>query len=136
MTARPSSIPDERAGSFFIPARETVMFTIMTDPPLLRIQAAGEPPGAALRCAGEIDLSSVDCLQQALSKSIALQVPAVEVDLREVTFLDSSAIQALAAACHDLESGGRRLRVIAGGWITRLLRMVKMDCMLDLRTDG
>jgi anti-anti-sigma factor len=112
-----------------------IMTDVTTNLPLLRIERAGEPPGAVLRCVGEIDLSNVDCLRQALAASIQLRVREVEVDLREVRFIDSSAMEALVAACHEMASQGCTLRVRAGEWIAHLLRMVKLDCLLKLCVD-
>jgi stage II sporulation protein AA (anti-sigma F factor antagonist) len=111
------------------------MADLITNLTLLRIERAGEPPGAVLRCLGEIDLSNVDYLRQSLDASIQLPVPEVEVDLREVSFLDSSAIDALVGACHELAGQGRTLRVRATEWIARVLRMVKVDCLLKLCVD-
>jgi anti-anti-sigma factor len=51
-----------------------------------------------LECVGEIDLSSVDTLRRALAASIRSGAREVQVDLREVSFLDSSAMDALIEA--------------------------------------
>ena len=111
------------------------MPSVITEGLRLCIQPTGQPPGAVLRCSGEIDLSNVDFLRQALDSSIHLRVPEVEVDLREVTFLDSSGIEVLVAACHEMASQGCTLSVRAGAWIAHLLRLVKLDCSLKLCVD-
>jgi anti-anti-sigma factor len=111
------------------------MLTMAANLPLLRIEPVGQPPGAVLRCAGEIDLSNVECLRHALDTSIHLGVPEVELDMRQVSFLDSSAIEALMVAYRQLASEGRALRVRATAWIARLLHMVELDHLLADRAD-
>lgn len=50
---------------------------------------------------GEIDLATADRLNVALSQAIAAG-PRVTLDLREITFMDSTGINALVAALHHL----------------------------------
>lgn len=102
---------------------------------LLRIEAAGWPPGSILRCFGEIDLSSVDCLTQALAASIEAGVLEMEVDLREVDYLDSSALKALLWAQRQLERRGSKLILRAGPRVEHLCRLVGLDRVLEIRSD-
>jgi stage II sporulation protein AA (anti-sigma F factor antagonist) len=111
------------------------MPNVIADSCLLRIEATGQPPGAVLECVGEIDLSSVDTLRRGLDASIRSGVREVEVDLREVSFLDSSAMDALIEAQRQLASEGRTLRVRTGPWAAHLLHMVKLDRAFTVVTD-
>src|SRR5688572_10794490 len=95
---------------------------VTTEAPLLRIQVTGQPAGTVLRCAGEMDLSNVDCLRRALTAAIEQGHPEVEVDLREVAFLDSSTIDALLTAHYELAKQGRMLRIRARPWAAHIFR--------------
>lgn len=104
-----------------------------TGTPLLSAEAAGHPVGTVLRCVGEIDLSSVDCLNQALTASIEAGVPALEVDLRKVVYLDSSAIKALLWAHHQQARRGGALTVRVGPLAERLCRLIGLHRILEIR---
>lgn len=101
----------------------------------MRIEAAGWPPGAILRCFDEIDLSSVDCLKQALAASIEAGVSVLEVNLREVVSLDSSAIKALLWAHRQQADRGGALTVRVGPPAARLCRLIGLARILDIRFD-
>ncbi|MCM4084349.1 STAS domain-containing protein [Paractinoplanes hotanensis] len=77
--------------------------------PLLRIESSRLSEGAVrVAVAGEIDLATVDELEDALlGIPLAEPLPAIEVDLGEVTFLDCCGVSALVA--------GRNAAVRAGG---------------------
>jgi anti-sigma B factor antagonist len=111
------------------------MSNVTADSCLLRIEATGEPPGAVLECVGEIDLSCVDTLRRALCASIRSGAPEVVVDLREVSFLDSSAMDALIEAYRQLAREGRALRVRARPWAAHLLHLVQLDRAFTVQTD-
>jgi anti-anti-sigma factor len=100
--------------------------------PLLRIEAAGEPLGAVIRCAGEIDLSNLQVFEQALAASIAGDLPTVEVDLSAVVYMDSSTILALLCAHRALAAAGRVLCVRAKPWGLRLFTLLRLDCLIEV----
>jgi anti-anti-sigma factor len=104
-------------------------------PPLLRVEPAGQPCGAVLRCAGEIDLSNVACLEQELAASIRLRLPVIEVDLRDVSFLDSSTMAALIRAQSELRRSGGRLRVRARPSTAHLFQLLRIDQVFELLTE-
>lgn len=99
--------------------------------PLLSITSAGSPPGSVLRCSGEIDASNVDELRSELSRSIRNGLATVEVDLLDITFLDSSAILALLAAQSTLVSRNGTVRVLGTPRTARLLRIMGLDRVLQ-----
>jgi anti-anti-sigma factor len=111
------------------------MSNVIANSCLLRIEALGDPPGAVLQCVGEIDLSCVDTLRRALAASVRSGAPEVVVDLREVSFLDSSAMDALVEAHRQLAPEGRKLRVRARSWAAHLLHMVQLDRAFPVQTD-
>jgi anti-sigma B factor antagonist len=117
-----------------MPAEEAMLQTVVGKP-LLHVELTGQPAGAVLRCVGEIDLSSVGCLERALSDSLKLPVPVVEVDLREVRFLDSSAVAALLQAHDSLRQSGRWLRVRVRPATARLLQLLHVDRVLPIEPE-
>jgi anti-anti-sigma factor len=75
-----------------------------------RIERAGE--GLSVRLAGELDLSTVDELDQVLTAAIGQPGTAtVEVDLDEVSYIDSTSIGALVAGFRTANQAGRVLHV-------------------------
>jgi anti-anti-sigma factor len=94
----------------------------------------GQVPGAALRCSGEIDISTIDRFERALAACIAAAGPAVTIDLREVEYLDSAAIEALLDARVQLAFQGRRLSVRAEPAAARLFRLIGVDAILNVRS--
>ena len=70
--------------------------------------------------AGEFDMIARDALDAALAS--ALRTGDVEIDVREVTFLDCSGIGALARGLRQAWRDGRTLRVVnADGLVRQML---------------
>jgi stage II sporulation protein AA (anti-sigma F factor antagonist) len=80
---------------------------------------------------GEIDHTSVGPLVQALDLGALGTRPHVVIDMRGVTFMDSSGINVLLAARLDLASAGGWLR-LAGpqGSVLRTLEIVGADTVI------
>jgi anti-anti-sigma factor len=100
---------------------------------LLRIEAGGWPAGAVLRCAGEIDLSTVSELEQALAASISSSARVIEVDLSEIDYMDSCTIYAVMLAHRELAGTGRVLRVRVSPWGLRLFSLLRLDELMEVR---
>jgi anti-anti-sigma factor len=83
---------------------------------LFDVKTTQEPFGLRVSLSGEIDMSVVEELQQELDKVLDdQQAPeVVAIDLREVTFLDSSGLRLVLQLNEKLRSGGRRLVVVMG----------------------
>jgi anti-anti-sigma factor len=67
---------------------------------------------AVAEISGEIDIASASWLREALLLAIRSHGPAICVDLRGVTFLDCSGINALLATARRARLEGGRMRVI------------------------
>ncbi|MEW2291052.1 STAS domain-containing protein [Streptomyces sp. NPDC047841] len=86
-----------------------------------------------LTLAGEIDHHTGDTLRQALDTSPTPR-PRVVVDMRQVTFMDSSGINILIAAHHALSEAGGWLRLAAiGESVMRTISLVGVDAVIDCR---
>ncbi len=64
---------------------------------------------------GEIDLSTVTELEERLEDSLGADPSLLVLDLREVTFLDSSGLRLLLRLDGRQRAGGRRLVLVKGG---------------------
>lgn len=82
----------------------------MNATPELRIERAGAVIIAALR--GELDLASARDVDEALRARFAADATALIVDLTDVGFLDSSAVQMLFALRNDLSGSRRELALV------------------------
>ncbi|MFF3890404.1 STAS domain-containing protein [Streptomyces sp. NPDC001914] len=83
--------------------------------------------------AGEIDHHTGDTLRQALDASDT-PCPRIVVDLRQVTFMDSSGINIFIAAHRTLSEAGGWLRLAdAGEAVMRTINIVGVDAIIDCR---
>lgn len=81
---------------------------------------------------GEIDLSAVEELRSALDRASARGDEVLEVDVGDVTFMDSSGINELVR----LGAGGHRIVIEdASPFVRRTLEMMGLGEAFDLRPD-
>jgi anti-anti-sigma factor len=90
--------------------------------------------GVLLRCAGEIDLSNVDLLRRSLDAHVADSSRELTVDLRGVSYLDSTAIIEIWRAAVVLIHAGQRLRVRVTPRQAKLFVLTQCDRVLALET--
>ncbi|MER5831389.1 STAS domain-containing protein [Streptomyces sp. NPDC002130] len=116
----------------------------MTDPE--RAEQAPRPVGLSvlstatdgvrvLTLAGEIDRDTGDRLRQALNVSDTARRRIV-VDMRQVTFMDSTGINILIAAYQAVTAAGGWIRLAGpAGSVMRTLQIVGVDDVIDCRAD-
>ncbi|MFJ8470035.1 STAS domain-containing protein [Streptomyces swartbergensis] len=86
-----------------------------------------------LTLAGEIDHHTGDQLSKALDVSDAAR-PRIVVDMRQLTFMDSSGINILIAAHQAVTAAGGWLRLAgAASSVLRTLQLVGVDALIDCR---
>jgi anti-sigma B factor antagonist len=115
--------------------RSDAMTSLLNERPFLRIEAAQFPHQTVLRCEGEIDAASADCLLRGLDAAILVGAPEVEVDLRGVSFLDSTAMHVLLEAHHLLHCRGRSLLVRATPRAAKLFHILQIDRLFPVQVD-
>jgi len=95
------------------------------------LQIDVERTGTTVRIAarGELDISTVGALREKTSSELAGDGEIVVIDLTEVTFIDSSGLQAVLEAA---QRAAQRLRVIPSPAATRLFDMVGVADRLPL----
>ncbi len=83
-----------------------------------------------LALTGELDLDSANDLEEAVRKVCASGAGLV-IDLRKVTFMDSTGLRVLIVAATLCEEQGHELRIIPGEEIQRILEMTGLDRVLQ-----
>jgi anti-sigma B factor antagonist len=83
-----------------------------TPPPIFELHSAFAGDVLIVHCVGELDIATSPQLSEAV-EATADSTRRVVVDLSEVSFLDSSALNALVHAQRTLESGDVSLRVVS-----------------------
>ena len=81
---------------------------------LFDLQTSDEPYGFRAALSGEIDLSTVEDVESELRTAIDGGTGAVALDLREVSFLDSSGLRLLLRLHKEFGDAGRRLVLVQG----------------------
>jgi anti-anti-sigma factor len=83
---------------------------------------------------GEFDLAGVPTLEKDLAPVESNGVRAILLDLRELTFLDGSAVHALVAAKRRAKANGHQLVVVgADSSSRRLFELTRTQFLLDER---
>jgi anti-anti-sigma factor len=89
-------------------------------------------PGVVIELKGEAEMSTVDPLRAALADAQQGEGPVV-VDLRGVTFMDSTALSALLNAQRRLTRAGRKLSlIVVPGAVARILEVTRLDTTFAL----
>lgn len=82
---------------------------------------------------GELDIATTPALEQALMDAAADGVPEIVLDLRELTFMDSTGLRALAQANTRADEAGVALSIIRGPrQIDRVLEISGLGTLLPL----
>lgn len=89
-----------------------------------------------LALAGELDIASAERVERELER-IELDAPAtIVLDLRALTFLDSTGLRIIVAADARAREQARRLVVIQGpDAVQRILHMTRLDERLEIVAD-
>jgi len=87
-----------------------------------------------VRVTGDIDLATAPELRQRLDFVLAAGTGDVDLDLSEVTFLDSTGLVAMLDVRRALHDNRQRLRVRSPS--KRVLRVFELSGVLDLMMDG
>ena len=89
---------------------------------------------ASIALSGELDVTTVPVLEDHLARFEGAGVSAIMIDLRELTFLDRSAMQAFLAARERANQNGHRLILVgASPGARRLFELTDTEFLLDDR---
>jgi anti-anti-sigma factor len=85
---------------------------------------------------GELDLSTVHRVDDELKRVEADEPPIVALDLRELSFLDSTGLRMIVTADQRAREAGRRLAIIKGPEpVQRVFEITRLAERLDMRED-
>ncbi len=85
---------------------------------------------------GEVDVETAPRLRKALISAADVPAPMVVVDLREVTFLDSTGLGVLVSGLKRARENGGDLRLVAtSSHILRILAITRLDSVLSVYPD-
>ena len=91
----------------------------------MRVNSVGVPDGGiVLKIAGELDLSTVPIFIDALNDLLDSDAATIELDLSELSFIDSSGVGAYVTAYRKARAKGAQLRLGArSGLVDRVLQL-------------
>ena len=99
----------------------------------LQITTTSQDGTPRIELAGELDIATGPDLEQALETQLAQGVTDIVLDLRGVTFIDSSGLRVVLVASRSATDEGRRLIVVPGdGQVLRVIRLAQVEDRLDL----
>lgn len=106
----------------------------MSSPPsFLTIHAEHQRDAYVIRVEGNLDLTGCPDLDGALAAAERTQARRIILDLEELTFIDSTGLEALLRASHRSASDGNRLELTRGkGYPADMLRLTGLDMTLPL----
>ena len=97
------------------------------------IQAIDEHEARRLVLSGEIDLAIQGVLLDTFSKELKGPAKRLIVDLSNVTFLDSTGINALLSGHKEAEAAGKQFVIVPGPeHVMHSLKVTGVDAVLDL----
>ena len=100
---------------------------------LIDLHTTDESYGRLAALSGEIDLSTVEEAAGQLRDAIEGSEGTVAVDLREVSFLDSSGLRLLLQLNQELIDAGRRMVVVQGPRrVARVFELTGAESELDI----
>lgn len=101
----------------------------------MSVMVSSAGPVTTARLTGEIDTYSVPDVRAAFERLPLAGGGMVVVDLREVTFLDSSGLGAIISLFHRATAGEARLQLVCGAVTLRLVQLMHLDQVMDVVTE-
>ncbi|MDP9133435.1 MAG: STAS domain-containing protein [Actinomycetota bacterium] len=103
---------------------------------LLQIEAHDHDGLAHVVVTGELDLSTIDRLEQELARVEGAGPATVALDLSRLTFLDSSGLRVIVSADQRARRENRRFVVVRGpDTVQRVFSITRLDEQLELVDD-
>ena len=103
---------------------------------LYDVEVSDESYGSLASLSGEIDMSTVDAIQQKLEAGVNGRPGLLALDLRRVEFLDSSGLRMVIQLDRAQREAGGRLVVVQGPRrVARVFEITMMDKELEIVDD-
>ncbi len=102
----------------------------------LSLETSVADRAAVIALNGELDLAGAAALEQELARLDAEPAEVVVLDLRDVTFMDSSGLRLIAVSSQQAQEAGRRLALVPGPeQVMRVFDITRMRERLDFVGD-
>ncbi len=102
----------------------------------LQITTTSQEGTTRIVLTGELDIATGPELERALEAQLEQAATDIVLDLRGVTFIDSSGLRVVLVAGRSAADEGRRLIVVPGhGQVRHVMRLAQVEDRLDL-SDG
>ena len=98
--------------------------------PILTVTVEPAEGAVTIRCSGEIDLSSAPDLDRAAGPAVEGQSGRVELDLRQVGFIDSSGLAAVLRVAERARAAGAELVVLPSEQVRRVVQLSGVELAL------
>lgn len=104
---------------------------VTSEHPYLTIEVTSTPDAHTIVLTGEVDLLGTPQIEAALKNAYAANAELIVIDLRNLTFIDSSGLHALATAHELSRARGQELRILPGpANVQRLFELTGMSEVL------
>ena len=103
---------------------------------ILEVQTEERDGLVRIALRGELDLSTVEKVEQELSQAEARRPPLIALDLTGLTFLDSTGLRLVVTADERAREEGRRLVIVRGpDTVNRVFTITRLGDRLDMVDD-
>ena len=100
------------------------------------VHVVDDGDGSSVVVSGELDLTTCEALQQHVTVLVDPR-KTVTIDLRDVTFMDSTGLRALWTIHQNLLSSGGHLRLTSPSEsVRRVLEVTRLEGIFDIGPDG
>jgi len=99
-------------------------------------QISEGPHGPTITLSGEIDMSAVADIEAAIGPVVPSEAGLLVLDLRNVSFLDSSGLRVILRIDREQRDAGKRFVVVRGGRrVARVLELTGAERQLEIVAD-
>lgn len=104
----------------------------------LSIATESKSAVTSVAVSGEVDVSNAHVLREAIDKALSGDaVQALEVNMAQVPYIDSTGIGVLVGSAHKAHDAGVAFSVVdAQSNVVRILGMLGVDEVIDVRSSG
>ncbi len=104
----------------------------------LSIATESKSAVTSVAVSGEVDVSNAHVLREAIDKALGGDaVQALEVNMAQVPYIDSTGIGVLVGSAHKAHDAGVAFSVVdAQSNVVRILGMLGVDEVIDVRSSG
>jgi len=104
---------------------------------ILEVDTREEEGTVHLSLRGELDLSTVEKVEQELRRAERTEPSLLVVDLSGLSFIDSTGLRTIVTAHQRAQDAGRRLAIVKGpDTVHRVFTITRLDERLDMVSDA